>query len=139
MRFSVSSDINKWNLQLTYTRGTVIPLHLIMKSSDKQVVDLLANPQAPRIQMRRRLKGPTRVSREGASRAVPSIENSVEHSGVAWTALQQLGTIDESGSDGVFSRKMMGEVYLPSNLTPSFTFGEFDLKVRRRSHCNLIY
>lgn len=112
--------------QLVYTRGTVVPLYLVIKSLDKQAIDLLSNVRAPHVQMRRKLKGPTALARDGTSRTLPGSENNVEASRVTWAAAHESEQMD---TDGYFRRTMIGEILLPSNLTPSFTFGEFDLKV----------
>jgi len=113
---------------LIYTRGTVIALYLVMKSLDVQAVDLLSNLQVPRVQMRRKLKGPAPLARDGSSRTLPGSENNVEASRVSWAMSPDSVSTNDVGSDGLFRRTMIGEIILPSNLTPSFTFGEFDLR-----------
>ncbi len=101
-----------------------------MKSLDVQAVDLLSNLQVPRVQMRRKLKGPAPLARDGSSRTLPGNENNVEASRVSWAMSPDSVSTNDVSSDGLFKRTMIGEIILPSNLTPSFTFGEFDLRVR---------
>ncbi|KLO18745.1 hypothetical protein SCHPADRAFT_886033 [Schizopora paradoxa] len=104
-------------LPLTYTRGGVIPLYLVLQSKDKQAVDLLSNARAVRVALGRTLSVPNRFAPEidshvggdaGASRTCR----------VAWRAI--------GAENSLLSCSILyGEIALPPNLTPSFSLGQF--------------
>lgn len=117
---------------MIYTRGSVIPLYLVLKSRDKQAVDLLANPQAVRIGLGRILTFPSRFAPVLDSH----IGSAARSCRVAWKAIEPESTTSgltggrgETAS-GTFVQVLYGELALPPLLTPSFTFGQFSLKVR---------
>ena len=64
-------------LQLTYTRGSFIPCHLTITSSDIQALNLLAIPTAQRIRLMRRVRYTQRVSNIVLRKAGSSHDNDI--------------------------------------------------------------
>lgn len=117
--------------QLAYTRGSIIPCHLTIKSYDKQALDLLSLPQAPRVVLRRNLEAHVGVSHaETEMRPLQEGESGVVSRAMWAPPASELDQPPES--DG-YIRSIMGELSVPLSCTPSFSFGGFDLKVNLHS------
>lgn len=119
---------------MTYTKGSVIPLYLVLQSKDRQAVDLLANAQAVRIGLGRTLSVPNRFAPEidshiggdaGASRTCRVAWKAIEAENSSFTFMHR----ERDSSVDSFEQVLYGEIALPVKLTPSFTFGQFCLKV----------
>lgn len=109
---------------MTYTRGSAIPLVLILRGEDKQALDLLANPEAPTVRMRRKMNAPVGVNDEATGCSQPGAEGYRPISKAGWWHTEEF--IDESDST---KRTLCGELTIPPHLTPSFSFGVFELWV----------
>ncbi|KAL5530469.1 hypothetical protein ACEPAF_6727 [Sanghuangporus sanghuang] len=102
---------------LAYTRGTVIPCHLTIRSSDKQALDLLSTPSAPRITFRRKLI--TRMVLTPAERAdLATFPDDQPLSRAIWAP------IERSANEVTLT----GELSVPVSCVPTFNFGEFRLE-----------
>ncbi|KAL5508511.1 hypothetical protein ACEPAH_6130 [Sanghuangporus vaninii] len=113
------TDIMKLALAtpLAYTRGTVIPCHLTIRSSDKQALDLLSTPSAPRITFRRKLI--TRMVLTPAERAdLATFPDDQPLSRAIWAP------IERSANEVTLT----GELSVPVSCVPTFNFGEFRLE-----------
>lgn len=112
----------------------MVPLYLILQSKDKQAVDLLASPQAVRIGLGRTLTVPNRFTPELESH-VGGNAGAARSCRVAWKAIEaenisSRSTPEHDGTPATFEQALYGEISLPVTLTPTFTFGQFCLKVR---------
>lgn len=82
-----------------------------------------------------RMKIKTLIGVDAAGGALPQAQNTadVPLSRAQWwrpSDVESSASWGDDEGDGKFRRCMMGEMTLPSSLTPSFTFGKFDLRVR---------
>jgi hypothetical protein len=98
---------------LSYTRGTVVPLFLTLRSKDPQALDLLSCPHAINIRLRRHVK----YTYTGAA-DLEDAEDFVENA-VWWPA---------TGGD-VHSRRMNGEIRLAKDLKPTTSISHFTIDV----------
>ena len=106
-------------MKLAYTRGTVIPCHLTIRSSDKQALDLLSSPSAPRVTFRRKLT--TRVVVAPVERTdLTSVRNNEVLTRAIW------GPRERRTNECVLA----GELSVPLTCVPTFNFGEFKVEVR---------
>lgn len=125
--------------QLSYTRGSVIPLHLAVECSDVQVLDLLSSPNTVVIRlMRTMILGYDRGGGSTSNTATPDINLNL--SGVppikgyqnltervqkaAWWTLPAYDKT-EGGR-----RELQGEIHLPLNLHTTAHLGLYDYFVR---------
>ncbi|THH11257.1 hypothetical protein EW145_g783 [Phellinidium pouzarii] len=118
-------------IPLNYTRGSVISLYLIIRSSDRHALDLLSTPQVPRILLRRR----TTTQGTLAQTMRPSLStlgdgDSQPLAKAIWTPAPPSAAPAEQANDE-FSRSLLGELDIPLGCTPSFEFGSFNLQVGR--------
>ncbi|KAH8105012.1 hypothetical protein DFH11DRAFT_1550581 [Phellopilus nigrolimitatus] len=113
---------------LTYTRGSVIPCHLTLRSSDRQALDLLSTPQSPRVLLRRRLttRGAIASREKPALSTLEDDDSETQPLAKAVWALPRPGTQPENRDD--LTRSLMGELSVPLGCTPSFVFGGFHLE-----------
>ena len=116
---------------MCYTRGSAIPCFLTFRSSDIQALDLLSNPEAPVLQMRRKVKHYAGVDNMGARLALPGADDAIPLSRAVWAPPKSVDL-----GDGIETRMMYGELNLPSNLVPTFKFGDFEIKVHLPSWCH---
>jgi hypothetical protein len=112
--------------QLCYTRGSIIPLCLYIRSSDSQALDLLSNSRNINIQLRRRVHF-QEAPRVGTANFNPVLKKDTEEvsSTAAWWPAN-----DRERLDGNTTRKWYGEIHLEKNLKPSMTISHFKLQVR---------
>ena len=83
--------------------------------------------------MRKKIKVVHGVDATGSALAPAELDASLPLSRAQWWRPSDAeGYEGGEEAEGKFKRSLMGEMTLPNNLTPSFTFGKFDLKVRRR-------
>ncbi|KAL1727881.1 hypothetical protein EV714DRAFT_253423 [Schizophyllum commune] len=95
---------------LMYTRGSVLPLHLVVDGPDLESVDLLGAPQAIVVALQRRItyrSSGQREQRDDVARAV-------------WWAAQP-------PSPNCLSRELEGEIHLTKDLKPSCSVPNFIL------------
>ena len=111
---------------MTYTRGSAVPLVLTLRGEDKQALDLLANPDAPVVRMRRKVSAPVGVENDSAGCYQPGAEGYRPISKAGWWHPEEF--VDESDTT---RRTLCGELSIPPHLTPSFKFGGFELWVRK--------
>ena len=115
-----STDI----LQLSYTRGTSIPIFLTISGHDEQAVALLSSPQAPVVKIRRKTKAHLGVDDTGPG-LVTGNEQSRPLSEASWKVIRDCKLMQ----DGTYEAALYGEISLPVGLVPSFKFGEFEVTV----------
>ncbi|KAL4249716.1 hypothetical protein ABKN59_006122 [Abortiporus biennis] len=121
---------------LSYTRGSIIPLHLTITSSDIQALDLLAHPRAIDIRLRRTVLldensyhdpifsfvgiGSDNISRDEAHAAWwPPLAHSNDHDEGDNAQRVNVGNGEK--------RVLDGEIRLDSNLFPSCRMGDFGI------------
>ncbi|KAF9048580.1 hypothetical protein BJ165DRAFT_1343134 [Panaeolus papilionaceus] len=108
---------------LSYTRGTTVPLCLTLKGSDIQALDLLSNPKAPVVRLRRRVRYTVNVEKDLRNVVTVAWRDSVAHSKAAvwWHAPEQLQA--DSLHEG--QRTINGELHLKTELKPTSAMGQF--------------
>jgi len=112
---------------LQYTRGTVLPLILEIRSVDKQALDLFSGSKSPCIQLRRLLKAEHAAfqligSKGWVATNFKSTEDNMAVATATWGPPEVLDASED------FKRIMHGELSIPKDLDPSFKFGNFVLK-----------
>ncbi|KAE9405200.1 hypothetical protein BT96DRAFT_877009 [Gymnopus androsaceus JB14] len=107
---------------LSYTRGSIIPLHLVIQSHNIQALETLSAPQAIICRLRRNI----RYRPEENKASDPYLRrDEVDHSELAtWWAYNE-GPPPEKET---FKRTMGGEILLPSDLKPTTNMGRFRLE-----------
>ena len=125
-------------IQLMYTRGTAIPLYLVIECSDTQVLDLMSAPGVPTVRLMRTMSiGYDRgggnssflpngevqphLSQVAAIDAFKNLTERVQKAG--WW---QLPVHDKTSGQ---RRELQGEIHLPSNLQTTTHLGRFDYYV----------
>lgn len=103
---------------LSYTRGSVIPLHLTLEGSDKNSLDAFSMPSSIVVNLRRRVRY--------------YHANSSARQHVAWNdADEDLGTAiwwpSHDGRSDHFTRHMEGEIRLAKDLRPTSAMGHYSL------------
>lgn len=129
--------------QLSYTRGTVIPLVLTLASPDAQALGLLAAPSIPDVRLLRHVSHDraaaakakaARLDAAGNCRGVrggslPGVDFKVStkfiESAVFWPSAEGAQDNLEHGR-----QRLDGEIRLPSDLKPSCAIAQFELWVR---------
>jgi hypothetical protein len=119
--------------QLSYTRGAVVPISLLVRCSDDQVLDLLTSPTSPvvkllcNVEFSSRMKakqdhkpsmtahGPLNASYYGEFRSTQSAS--------WWTPRASDKKLDPS------SRRLMGEIHVDPRLKPGLQTPEFRIFV----------
>jgi len=107
----------------SYRRGSTVPLVLTISSIEEEALDLFSQSDCPVVQLHEQIK-----FRSGAKNAVEATISSVNqdeklpHATATWSPSQEVpgGNANE--------RVLQGEIHVPAKLTPSFEFGEFELK-----------
>lgn len=104
---------------------------LVLKSDDRQALDVLTGQNAlsdrrrPFIWMRRTSRARIGVQDVGIAIAIPGQEQNRPLSIAFWSAPQEVGKNAEGNT-----RTLYGELSLPADLIPSFTFGrKFEMSV----------
>ena len=123
-------------LQLSYAAGTLVPLMLTVKGLDAHAVDLLGSPNSPRVTLRRKYTAPFDQSFDDVLMSLPGTEDSIPISTARWMVTS---TNAEKSDYKSFVRTLYGELLLPSHLTPSFTFGPFNLKASSFLNAQALY
>ncbi|EJD00901.1 uncharacterized protein FOMMEDRAFT_141671 [Fomitiporia mediterranea MF3/22] len=104
---------------LAYTRGTVIPCHLTVRSSDRQALDLLASPSAPRVTLRRKLTArKVLMPTERVDLTALEKDDARPLAKAIWAPSERSGN----------ECRLMGELSIPAGCPPSFKFGELNLE-----------
>lgn len=120
--------------QLSYTRGTVIPLHLTVRSSDTHALDLLSSPTAPVVRLRRVTRNHYDDGGPGITDASAGKEHKLADLKSLPTPMFQdlVGYVNSatwwstpSSSDDAGTRTLQGEVHLPPNLRSNVYLGLF--------------
>jgi len=105
-------------MQLSYTRGSVIPISLRLEGDDEQALDLLSSPKAIVARLRRRIKY--------YHKSVESLawRDSIDHSQLAvwWPSTEQ------PERRGV--RYVNGELHLRADIKPTSAMAHFRIEVR---------
>jgi hypothetical protein len=117
---------------LAYTRGSCIPIHLSISTSDSQALDLLSSPIAPVVLVLayleanlestsvKRLVGTSKLTQQGDDTLF--LESRIVQSAVWWP-------------DSAFvpaekrERRLFGEIHLSSGITPPFDITDGRLRV----------
>ncbi|TFK49960.1 hypothetical protein OE88DRAFT_1645739 [Heliocybe sulcata] len=110
--------------ELCYTRGSVIPCFLSIKSDDRHVLDLLSSPKAPLVHLVQRVGFQANNTGERDVQAAPSriavsVTSESNMATAVWWPPADEGSIVRN------ERRLEGEVHLPSGLTPTCTFPGF--------------
>ncbi|PPQ98586.1 hypothetical protein CVT26_013769 [Gymnopilus dilepis] len=117
----------KWRLRLTigqlsYTRGSFIPLFLTLESEDKHALDLLSTPKSIAVRVRRRIKyAPTPQKPIETANWRTEIDHSQR--AVWWPAVDNAGHT----SDDKF-RMLNGELHLKPSMVPTSAMGMYKVE-----------
>lgn len=116
-------------LPLSYTRGSVIPCILTLESTDAQALDLLSNPNNPIVHLRRKLN--SRVGMDNVGTTIPdgTRDSHLPLSKACWWPPEERSDVPEGEVKATLHKRTLnGEIKVPSEVKPSFTFGKFTLK-----------
>ncbi|TDL19924.1 hypothetical protein BD410DRAFT_791559 [Rickenella mellea] len=110
---------------LAYTRGSVIPCAMTLQSENLQALDVLSSPQCPTVHFVREIQG------DDYQGEAPCMEG--------WEATRIFAEArwwkpNSSENPECNRRELQGEISLPRELKPSFSFGIFYLKYRIELH-----
>jgi len=110
-------------LQLSYTRGSLIPFCLQLESNDQQALDLLSPPKSIVVRLKRLIQyhfDPDHTPGSGY------LKDSIDHydRAVLWPSLE--GSEDPSKR----SRFVNGELHIKPDTKPSSAMGDFRIQVR---------
>jgi hypothetical protein len=109
-------------IQLCYTRGTLIPCALKLESEDKNVLDILAEPTAIALSLRRCVKYFCRPSELTKPEEIGWNEFVAEMCTAIWWPSPN---IEQASS----SRYLEGEIKLSDKLKPTSAMGHFSISV----------
>ncbi|KLO17430.1 hypothetical protein SCHPADRAFT_169098 [Schizopora paradoxa] len=113
---------------LSYTRGSIIPCFLTILSDDPQALQLFSNPLSPVVYLRRKLKyKSSRNDMNGGLSYVAGWSELIEKVPLS-VGVWKVARSKTDESDPQSRRYLYGELSLPSNLVPSFTFGPIEVK-----------
>ena len=101
-----------------YTRGSVLPLYLTIRSSDKQALDVLSSPSAPNVVLRRKLTARVPLAHAERFDAREAQEREAQPLAKAIWA-------PSNDPQNESERCLVGEIIVPLSCTPSFRFGGF--------------
>ncbi|KAF9068954.1 hypothetical protein BDP27DRAFT_1326169 [Rhodocollybia butyracea] len=128
-----SNRVVEVTCSLSYTRGSVIPLSLILTSEDSQVVDLLSSGQALAVKLRRRISSNpalhfAELNAPWTNVYAPISTAFSEDVCTAswWKRLNSLQ--DSAATTKSFSREIEGEIVLSKTLKPTFQISHFGLE-----------
>ncbi|KAJ4477346.1 hypothetical protein J3R30DRAFT_3291468 [Lentinula aciculospora] len=105
-------------LPLSYTRGSVIPLHLVIQTNDIQALETLSSPRAIICRLRRTLRYNKTVD--------PKLrKDEFEHSELAtwWPCVESPPPEKET-----FKRSLNGEIALSPDLKPTISIARFQIE-----------
>jgi len=114
----------------SYTRNTIIPLHLSIQSSDAQALDLLATPNSIAVRLTRRVQ-----HYKDASQAQSAVSNGTEGLLESITVVEKAvwwvpaNASAESDAQQGKTRHLEGEIHLEKDLQPSSNFLLFKVSV----------
>ncbi|KAJ3872795.1 hypothetical protein F5051DRAFT_444863 [Lentinula edodes] len=119
---------------LSYTRGTVIPLSLMLSSIDSQALDLLSSRQALTVRLRRKVsyKRAQNLAEINApwTSVIPT-EPTVDFVDAVWWQRPGSLNLNETGPLPVTTRlyrELEGEILLPKSLKPTFHISHFGIE-----------
>lgn len=115
-------DVAARSEQLSFARGSPIPLFLTVAGADEQAVGVLAAPAAIKVHLRRSRVLGQYATDEEASPPSDKVFRDIVGTAYFWPL--------EQGSSGRTAQTLQGELSVNAGLKPSFTFPEFSLKVR---------
>lgn len=126
--------IRSMMMQVCYTRGTPISLHVRMEGPDEQALGLLSSPSALRVQLIRRIVYHTRFNvinwKKGKNQdLVPADTQTLLtpiSTAIFWPSIE--------GSADMHARHLFGEVLVPFNAVPSHDGVFFKVNVRSYVH-----
>jgi len=108
---------------LSAARGTSIPFTITLSCPDQQALDLFSGRGSLTVKLIRTLVISTKVpgrSKDGTNRRLDTVLTADVGEGVYWPAEDNVPTSD--------SRRLDGEIYVQSDLKPSFVFPTMTLK-----------
>jgi hypothetical protein len=124
-------------VQLQYTRGSFIPCHLLLFSSDEEALTLLSSPSAVKVQLIVVAKTPP-AKTDQPRMATPKVARGL-------LAPDELGYIDSrpiqlavwwpspvassSSREGVHTRELFGEIHLPARIALPVSTPDLQLSV----------
>ncbi|KAA1477188.1 hypothetical protein DENSPDRAFT_808294 [Dentipellis sp. KUC8613] len=104
----------------TYALNSPIPLHLTLRSTDTQALDLLSSPGAPLVQLTRTVALGSDATDERAARRSNNTFTAAVGRAVFWPEEQQPA--------GGMERRLRGELHVRQGTKPSFAFPRFVVK-----------
>lgn len=115
-------------LQLSYTRGAILPICLSLESADEQTLDLLSSPKAIVLRLRRRIR-----CRMNAEKTMESLawKDAIDDSqlAVCWPSTEGPDR-DDSRSSPRHRRFVNGELHLRADIKPTSSMAHFRVEVR---------
>ena len=116
--------------ELTYALNSPIPLWITITSSDAQGLDLLATPSALQFILRRSLAvGDDAVDDKREERGDGTTFPQESTQAAIWPLQEQLNNAESKETVKDRLRILEGELYVASNLKPSFTFPRVSVRV----------
>ncbi|KAF9478394.1 hypothetical protein BDN70DRAFT_808896 [Pholiota conissans] len=108
----------------SYMRGTVIPCHLAIESSDAQALDVLVTPQTLRLRLVRRARYYDQCAAANSSAAASAVIEDVTEieRAVWWVNAHADDQATSRDANGVTRRALEGEIHLEKELQPSSSF-----------------
>lgn len=117
-------------MQFIYARGTFIPLHLTIRSSNKNALDLLSDPNEINVHLVRRLRyfqdasQSLSLSRGDMDKLGDATEETVVLAKAIWSMLD--------GGKDTYTRHFEGEIHLKKDMQPTCEFHLFKVSVSPR-------
>ncbi|KAI0339780.1 hypothetical protein BDW22DRAFT_1347286 [Trametopsis cervina] len=111
---------------LSYTRGSVIPLHLVVECQDDQTLDLLSSPTAPKVRLQR--VSQIRYDAGGSNKSGSQKKLSDLKPMAAMAFQDMVGWLNKATwwttpCDESHKRTLQGEIHLKGSLNSSAHFG----------------
>jgi hypothetical protein len=119
---SLTYHLSLTHRQLTYTRGTPIPISLLLESDDQQALDVLSSPVAISSRLRRTTKCHSKQDKRFGSMGWKD--------GVEDSQLASWWPCSEPGASTRHRRRMSGELPIPKDAKPTLAIADFSLEVR---------
>ena len=128
------------SFQSSYTRGTTIPLSLTitLSSPDTQALDLLASPSSPNVHLLRDVRygsettqgqtGNASIAKTGMKPNLAMKSAVTQVASAVWWMPSSSSTTNQ-GSESGLSKRLEGEIQLPSDIPPSFLFAKLEINV----------
>ena len=123
--------------QLCYTRGSVIPLILLLESQDLEALDLLSSPRSVVVRLRRSIKyhsGADPTFERSAWRD-PNLEHVAWRNAIEYSPLARWWPSAEISADFHSKRYLNGELHLVSNVKPTSAMVQFRMEVFLHPFC----